>query len=548
MDQWLGNYGDNPLEYVSRHQVKLSAYFRKNGDQTVNPPLSAMQVQAKYNALTQKEKNLVDKAFTTNIANEDYIKLAPYTFVNDQGEKETIDIPKSDIFEAFRNDVSQNKLPRVSWLVAPQKFSDHTSTPLYGTWYVSEALDILTSDPEIWKKTVFILTYDENDGYFDHIPPFVSPDPYDEGTGKVSPDIDVRVDFEKSSKNPIGLGYRVPMIIASPWSKGGFVNSEVFDHTSTIRFLETWLSKKEKREIRCNLISSYRRAICGDLSSAFRPFENREIPLPQKLDRESVIKNFQNARHQPPQAGPSALGAGDIAIINTVLPFEKNASVHFAMQEKGSRRACAIPYALGADVNVSEDGHTLRLRLEAAASRLGGKQNGRGAPFSVYTPGSYLDEAGRCWDFALSAGSTLTYDWDISSFTKGLYDLHVHGPNGFFRKFKGDQNTPSVNITLFEIRKGLIRKIVEELELLVQNDSTDDISLYLDNGRYHNYHQTVLLKAKSINRVRLKIDTAHHWYEINIRMKDHPNFLRQYAGHVETGEISVSDPYMGGEL
>jgi phospholipase C len=52
----------------------------------------------------------------------------------------------------------------VSWLVAPQKFSDHPSAPWYGAWYVSEAMNILTENPDVWKKTIYILNYDDNDG------------------------------------------------------------------------------------------------------------------------------------------------------------------------------------------------------------------------------------------------------------------------------------------------------------------------------------------------------------------------------------------------
>jgi phospholipase C len=49
-------------------------------------------------------------------------------------------------------------------------------------------------------------------------------------------------DYEKT-EGTVGLGYRVPMIIASPWTKGGFVNSEVSDHTSVLQFLEKFIMK-----------------------------------------------------------------------------------------------------------------------------------------------------------------------------------------------------------------------------------------------------------------------------------------------------------------
>ena len=106
------------------------------------------------------------------------------------------------------------------------------------------------------KRPFLYLAYDENDGYFDHVPPFTAPHSHKAGTGKVSKGIDTRVEFvtleqEQERKDfpekfdresSIGLGFRVPLVIASPWSKGGWVNSEVFDHTSTLQFLEAFLN------------------------------------------------------------------------------------------------------------------------------------------------------------------------------------------------------------------------------------------------------------------------------------------------------------------
>src|SRR5690625_6626030 len=80
-------------------------------------------------------------------------------------------VPKGDVLYQFRKDVDEGKLPAVSWVVAPGKFSDHPGYPWYGAWYISEVMSILTKNPEVWKKTIFIINYDENDGYFDHIPP-----------------------------------------------------------------------------------------------------------------------------------------------------------------------------------------------------------------------------------------------------------------------------------------------------------------------------------------------------------------------------------------
>ncbi len=69
-------------------------------------------------------------------------------------------MPKGDILHQFRSDVNEGKLPTVSWIVAPENFSDHPGAAWYSAWYLSEVMDILTKNPEVWKKTILVLTYD----------------------------------------------------------------------------------------------------------------------------------------------------------------------------------------------------------------------------------------------------------------------------------------------------------------------------------------------------------------------------------------------------
>ena len=69
-----------------------------------------------------------------------------------------------------------NKLPVVSWVIPSERFSDHPESPWYGAWYLSEVFDAARTRTEgLEKKTIFIVCYDENDGYFDHVPPFMAP-------------------------------------------------------------------------------------------------------------------------------------------------------------------------------------------------------------------------------------------------------------------------------------------------------------------------------------------------------------------------------------
>ncbi len=167
-------------------------------------------------------------------------------------------------FDRLRADVKAGRLPQISWIVAPEAFSEHPNWPAnYGAWYVAQVLDALTSVPEVWAKTALFITYDENDGFFDHVAPPFPPASAAQGRSTVDAAPDV---FEGSSANvagPYGLGQRVPMLVVSPWSKGGYVCSETFDHTSVIRFMERRFGVHEPN------ISPWRRTVCGDLTAAF---------------------------------------------------------------------------------------------------------------------------------------------------------------------------------------------------------------------------------------------------------------------------------------
>src|SRR5205814_4260405 len=111
--------------------------------------------------LSKRDLSLHQKAFTTNEDDPGYRQLSTLRY-RDGGTDQEMAIPKSDPLRRFRRDVEGGKLPAVSWLVPSERFSDHPGSPWYGAWYVAETLNILTKNPEIWKKTIFILTYDEN--------------------------------------------------------------------------------------------------------------------------------------------------------------------------------------------------------------------------------------------------------------------------------------------------------------------------------------------------------------------------------------------------
>jgi phospholipase C len=159
----------------------------------------------------------------------------------------------------FEDDARAGRLPQVSWIVAPTAQTEHPDyMPAAGAQYIASKIDAIASNPELWSKTAFILTYDENDGYFDHVPPVTPPKgTTGEYVTKTSPG------GTPGDDEPVGLGFRVPTVIVSPWTTGGRVCSELMDHTSLIRFIEARFGVREPN------ISAWRRKTVGDMTSAF---------------------------------------------------------------------------------------------------------------------------------------------------------------------------------------------------------------------------------------------------------------------------------------
>jgi phospholipase C len=174
----------------------------------------------------------------------------------------------------FLADAVSGNLPQVSWLIAPVVFSDHPPSPsLFGENVLSAIISALTVNPVQWAKTVLFATFDENGGFFDHVPPVTAP-PGTPGEYLTVPAVpDPTVVGNPPILGPIGLGFRVPMLIVSPFSRGGFVSSDLFDHTSVLRFLETLFGAEVPN------LSAWRRATVGDLTSAFN-FKSPDQSIP----------------------------------------------------------------------------------------------------------------------------------------------------------------------------------------------------------------------------------------------------------------------------
>jgi phospholipase C len=591
-DAWLANFTDNPIEFFAQYNVKLSKkyinYLQK-ASETLPGEIAALEQQLanttvtgtaldalkkqlaekkealakvladkpvftaeKYEALSQFEKNIHEKAFTVNKNDPYFHELTAHKYKDGDIERE-VNIPKGDVLHQFRHDVEAGKLPTVSWLVAPETFSDHPGSAWYGAWYLSEVMDILTKNPEVWKKTIFVLTYDENDGCFDHLPPFVAPNAHDATTGKASAGLDTSVEFvtmeqEKRTKgmpedhmreSPIGLGYRVPMIVASPWSRGGWVNSQVFDHTSCLQLIETFLEKKTGKKVKETNISDWRRTVTGDLTSVFRPFNGEKIPLPKYLKKDKVVESIHKAKFKDAPSDFKKLDSQEIASVKA-----NPSSDILPKQEKGIRPACALPYELYADGALTPGGKAFAITFQAKKDIHGEKSSG--APFNVYAPGKYrkkgLLESAHNWSYTAAAGQSVTDTWQIDDFENGIYHLRVYGPNGFYREFKGNAADPALNIAVQYSTKA------NNLVVALQNKGTENQTVEITDNSYKTGSYTQTLAGNADTAVTLPLEKSYGWYDFAVKIKGNTSFEKRYAGRVENGTHGHTDPLMGGLL
>src|SRR5579863_745181 len=170
-------------------------------------------------------------------------------------------------FETLLSDLRTGNIPQVTWIVPPSVESEHPSfLPAAGERHTQRVLNALWSNPALWARSLVILNYDENDGQFDHVPPPVPP----QGTPG-----------EYVNGVPIGLGFRVPCLLISPFTRGGYVCSETFDHTSTLRLMETRFG------VEVPYLSDWRRKTCGDFTRALGLGEAPRVDLPSLPDAEA---------------------------------------------------------------------------------------------------------------------------------------------------------------------------------------------------------------------------------------------------------------------
>jgi phospholipase C len=408
------------------------------------------------------------------------------------------------LFDPFRSDVQNGTLPQVSWIVAPAGYCEHSNWPInYGAWYISQVLDILVSNPDVFSKTVLLVNYDEADGSFDHIVPPCVPATPANGASTVS--IENELVTTSTPHGPIGLAQRVPFIAISPWSKGGYVNSQVFDHTSVIQFIEKRFGVFERN------ITPWRRAVAGDLTSVFNFANPNDAP----------VSLPSTDGFLPP---PTELNGVDGT---TFVPTPNDVIIGVPPQEKGIRPARALPYEM--DVQASVDSSNSMIVLTFI-------NTGSAAVVFHVRSGNPADPVR--W-YTVEPGKTLAGVWNGAS----TYDLSVYGPNGFVRFFNGSigGNVAALDVAATYGSEGGRPTI--HLKIKNAGAQSADVTVF---DAYTGNVNTRTLNGRATLSDKLTLEQFYGWYDFIVTVGGDPSFEYRLAGHVETGQDSFSDPALGG--
>ena len=433
----------------------------------------------------------------------------------------------------LQSDVQNNKLPQVSWILPSRIDSEHPgapSSPYRAGYFTHQVLQALTSNADVWSKTVFFLTFDENDGLFDHVPAPAVPSynidntlagkstlplagmyfnndkgtdafPSPMGRGKR-----IYQDSRDTISGPIrpwGMGPRVPLYIISPWSKGGWIHSEVADHTSVAHFIE------KRFGVVVPAISPWHRAVSSDLTSAF-DFESPNDPaFPSLPDMSDFHQRDESSKLLPKVEAP------------------EHPSQLF--QEKGSVFSRALSYALYCHAQPLANTQQIQLAFN--------NKGKKGAVYHVYDMNN-LERIPR--RYTVEAGKQLSDEWDLKE-KSGEYHLEVFGPNGFFQSFKGSVLAvePLVRIEYDHKAGGL--------HFHCENPGKESIQVEVtDNAYGYGNSESLSLAPQKGRKKYQRLTKSGNWYDYSITISTRLEY--RFAGRVETAKHSITDPAMAQHL
>jgi phospholipase C len=440
--------------------------------------------------------------------------------------------------------VRNNTLPQVSWIVAPYLFCEHPSAPPnWGAWYVEQILAALISNPTVWASTVFIINFDEGDGFFDHIVAPTAPQSNAYGLSTVSTVNEIYPGLPGNTSYagplPYGLGSRVPCLVISPWSKGGYVCSQVFDHTSILQFIAARFGVQEPH------ITPWRAAVSGDLTAAL----NFAVSDPTPATHMPSV-SFSGATGTYPNQTLAAITATQVSGNKTPASFSFNGQypttpTSLPAQETGLRIARALPYDCQADATISGGRLTITFQSTGTAGSFFHVRNGVVVSavndYGIATSATVIAHTNSGggsgpWGYTVDPDTQELSDTFKPSTTS--YDLSVYSANGFYRRFAGTIGGDYLTVS------AVYNTVGGGITLNVTNAGANPTTVKVVE-QYSGQSESDVVAPGAVFTTTWPLSGSYNWYDLVVTSSDE-TLTCHYAGHVETGADSVSDPYLGG--
>jgi phospholipase C len=275
------------------------------------------------------------------------------------------------------------------------------------------------------------------------------------------------------------------MTVVSPWSRGGWVNSQLYDHTSVIRFIETW--KHPDRPF--PNISAWRRAACGDLTGCFA---------------------FDTAPSSPPGTPAPVVRAA--AMVTGLPPARPPSRQIAAVQDPGRRPARPLPYQPSVSLFAAPDAVSASLdNTGSAAACLSGRS------------------ADSVRQYTVPAGGSIADSWPA-----GRYDVEFHGPNRFLWSYAGNTLGPAVHVNACYTPGG-------DIALTFGNAANAAHTLTVAALQYHRTPaQRRTVPAGTATTVTVPLTDTGGWYDLAVTLDGVPEFHRRFTGRRESGASGLS--------
>jgi phospholipase C len=249
------------------------------------------------------------------------------------------------------------------------------------------------------------------------------------------------------------------------------------------------------------------------------------------LEKNDVIEGIHQSKFKNNPSGYKALTKIEIEEIRNTP-----SKPLMPKQESGTRPANALPYELYADGKLNGEKNLFELHLKTGDKIYGNAS--AGSPFHVYANNNKDPRA-----YAVKAGDQLSDSWKLTDFENNVYRLMVYGPNGFYREFNGNDNNPNIEIQCnYEMKNG---SPSGNIELIINNKSDRSIKVDVADQSYKQKKLQRSIHAGRKENIIHNLNDSRGWYDFTVTLESNTSFMNRYAGRVENGKETITDPLMG---